>query len=192
MKINTKTSLLQQASFYPSPNHDLRPDNEDVNLLVIHCISLPPGVFGGDDIKDFFLNRLDSSKHPFFKQIEQLKVSSHLVIKRDGEMMQFVPFDKRAWHAGESVFQGRAACNDFSIGIELEGLDTMPYTKAQYDALIDCTHAIRKLYPNISLDRIVGHEDIAPGRKTDPGPQFDWAYYRSRLCANTNSMEKSL
>lgn len=192
MKIDLKTGLLTDTLYHASPNHDDRPESEEVDLLVIHSISLPPGVFGGSEIKDFFLNQLDCDKHHFFKQISHLKVSSHLLIRRDGEIVQFVPFHKRAWHAGESFFRGREKCNDFSIGIELEGLDTIPYTQAQYQALVECTHAIMQGFPKIHLDQIVGHDEIAPGRKTDPGPQFDWQYYRNKLSIKTSSMQKSV
>lgn len=181
MNISPETGILSCATYNPSPNQDERPANTVVDLLVIHCISLPPGVFGGSEVTQFFLNQLDVNQHRYFQTIGHLKVSSHLVIRRDGEVLQFVPFHKRAWHAGESSFQGRQKCNDFSIGIELEGLDTIPFTQRQYAQLIACTQAIRKLYPAITLDNIVGHADIAPGRKTDPGPLFEWQTYRDAL-----------
>lgn len=180
MHINKKTGLISSIEYYDSPNKDERPETEP-SLLVIHGISLPPGQFHGDDIKDFFLNKLDNSKHDFYQVISDLKVSSHLVIRRDGVVWQFVPFHQRAWHAGESVFDGREKCNDFSIGIELEGIDTVPYSQEQYQSLRKCTLAIMQAYSDITLDRIVGHEHIAPGRKTDPGPAFDWEYYYSQI-----------
>ncbi len=157
-----------------SPNFDQRPDGCDIDLLVIHNISLPPGEFAGDYIEDFFHNRLNSDKHPYFKQIAGLRVSAHILIRRDGDIVQFVPLNQRAWHAGESVFDGCSRCNDFSIGVELEGSDDQNFTDAQYRALIQVSQEIRKCYPNITRERVTGHSDIAPGRKTDPGPHFDW------------------
>jgi len=192
MKIDLKTGLLSNTPYHTSPNQDERPEKEEVNLLVIHNISLPPGVFGGSEIKDFFLNQLEVKQHHYFQQISHLKVSTHLLIQRDGKVIQFVPFHKRAWHAGESSFQGKNQCNDFSIGIELEGLDTIPYTQTQYQQLIGCTDAIMQAFPQIQLDQIVGHEDIAPGRKTDPGPQFDWQYYKSKLNKTISSLKQSI
>lgn len=172
---------LQDARKNPSPNQNERPDSTDVDLLVIHNISLPPGQFGGDSIERFFTNTLDHTRHPFFKEIEGLEVSAHLLIRRDGEILQFVPLNQRAWHAGRSNFQGRENCNDFSIGIELEGTDIYPYTGQQYTALAKITRQIQQHYPKISRDRITGHSDIAPGRKTDPGPAFDWPRYFQML-----------
>lgn len=165
----------------PSPNFNQRPDPKDIDLLVIHNISLPPGQFGGDSIERFFTNCLDHSLHPFFKEIEGVEVSAHLLVRRDGSVIQFVPLNHRAWHAGRSQFQGRENCNDFSIGIELEGTDTSPYSDEQYLALVQLTCDIQRLYPMITCDRITGHRDIAPGRKTDPGESFDWVRYRSLL-----------
>lgn len=162
----------------PSENQDERPGNGEVDLLVIHNISLPPGEFGGDYICDLFLNRLDPQTHPYFAEIAHLQVSSHLLIRRDGSALQFVALDRRAWHAGMSSFCGREHCNDFSIGIELEGSDDTPFTEPQYQRLAALTAEIRTLFPAIGADRIVGHSDIAPGRKTDPGPHFDWKLYR--------------
>ena len=155
----------------PSPNHDQRPDDEDPSLLVIHNISLPPGVFTGEAIIDFFQNRLDLSSDPWFENIRSLHVSSHFLIRRDGGIVQFVPTPLRAWHAGVSCFQGRERCNDFSIGIELEGTDVLPYTDAQYANLAALTAAIRARH---TIRWAQGHEHIAPGRKTDPGSAFDW------------------
>ncbi|HHH38682.1 MAG TPA: 1,6-anhydro-N-acetylmuramyl-L-alanine amidase AmpD [Sedimenticola sp.] len=165
---------LIRARQCPSPNCDLRPPGCVIDLLVIHSISLPPGRFGDGWIDDLFLNRLDPDAHPYFRDICRLRVSSHLLIRRGGELVQYVPLDRRAWHAGVSAFRGRTACNDFSIGIELEGDDETPFTDAQYHTLIQTIADIRELYPTITPDRIVGHSDIAPGRKTDPGPCFDW------------------
>ncbi len=177
----TDTIILSNALQHPSPNHDARPAGGDINLLVIHNISLPPGEFGGRWIDDLFLNKLDCDAHPFFSEIQALCVSSHLLIRRDGQLIQYVPLDLRAWHAGESVFEGQANCNDFSIGIELEGTDNQAYTEAQYQILAQTTLEIMHIYPVITPQRITGHSDIAPGRKTDPGPAFDWPYYRSLL-----------
>ncbi|RDH88108.1 MAG: 1,6-anhydro-N-acetylmuramyl-L-alanine amidase AmpD [endosymbiont of Seepiophila jonesi] len=165
----------------PSPNQDERPPGCEIDLLVIHNISLPPGEFGGPWIDDLFLNRLRSEQHPYFAEIAALRVSSHLLIRRDGESIQYVPLRHRAWHAGESFFSGRQRCNDYSIGIELEGTDEQPYTDAQYTALVKVTREIMVRYPTITPDRITGHADISPGRKTDPGPAFDWERYRSML-----------
>lgn len=167
----------------PSPNADERPADSAVDLLVIHNISLPPGQFGGDHIRDLFLNRLDPAGHPYFAEIAHLEVSAHLLIRRDGTAVQFVALDRRAWHAGQSNFCGRERCNDFSIGIELEGSDDEPFTKPQYRRLGELTRDIQALFPAITAERIVGHADIAPGRKTDPGPCFDWGRYRRTLLA---------
>ncbi|MGZ8152856.1 MAG: 1,6-anhydro-N-acetylmuramyl-L-alanine amidase AmpD [Methylovulum sp.] len=158
----------------PSPNFDDRADPLDMSLLVIHCISLPPGQFGNPYIDQLFCNRLDPDAHPYFQTIYQLTVSAHLLIKRTGEIVQYVPFDKRAWHAGKSSYEGRERCNDFSIGIELEGTEFEAYTGAQYDSLAEVTRVLLETYPGLSRQRITGHSDIAPGRKTDPGPSFDW------------------
>lgn len=181
MHIDTYTGLLREAKYSHSPNFDERPNGCDIDLLVIHSISLPPGQYGTDDVKAFFSNTLDASKHPYFQTIAHLKVSSHLFIRRDGEVWQFVPFHKRAWHAGQSCFAGRENCNHFSIGIELEGTDADAYTKVQYEQLAAVTQAILKAYPAINLSNIVGHSDIAPSRKTDPGEGFDWGHYRQLL-----------
>ena len=175
--------LLPGARRCLSPNHDARPQGCPVDLLVIHNISLPPGEFGGPWIDDLFLNRLDPDADPYFGGICGMRVSSHLLIRRDGELVQYVPLHRRAWHAGESSFEGRCACNDFSVGIELEGTDDTPYTDEQYDALAAATLEIMARYPAIRPDRIAGHNEIAPGRKTDPGASFDWARYRQALTA---------
>ena len=157
-----------------SPNCDERPSGDDVDTLVIHGISLPPGEFGGGHVEDLFCNRLDPDAHPSFAELAQLRVAAHLLVRRDGKVVQFCPFDRRAWHAGESAFDGREACNDFSIGIELEGVDHLPYESVQYARLTEVVKLLIRHFPAISPERIVGHSDIATGRKTDPGPAFDW------------------
>jgi N-acetyl-anhydromuramoyl-L-alanine amidase len=165
---------LDCAKQLPSPNCDARPDSDDISLLVIHCISLPPDEFGSNYIDQLFCNELNPSAHPYFQDIYQLKVSAHVLIRRDGSLTQYVGFDQRAWHAGLSSFQGRARCNDFSIGIELEGSITQSYSEPQYYQLANLIKALLHHYPKLSKDHIVGHSEIAPGRKTDPGPWFDW------------------
>lgn len=172
---------LDAAVHCPSPNFNSRPSGQKISLLVIHNISLPPGEFGTGCVNDFFCNQLDSSRHPYFASIAELKVSAHLFIARTGIVTQFVPFAARAWHAGASVFNGVENCNDYSIGIELEGCDHIAYTDAQYAALAEVTHQLQQAYPDISRDQIVGHCDIAPGRKTDPGAAFDWPRYHLLL-----------
>lgn len=179
MKVNITSGWLESARRVPSPNCDARPVGVNIDLLVIHGISLPPGKFGGDWIEAFFTNRLRGPEHPYFAAICDLRVSAHLVIDRRGEVCQYVPFHMRAWHAGGSQFRGRPRCNDFSIGIELEGTDDIPYETAQYVTLARVAHRLMEAYPGITPDRVVGHSDIAPGRKTDPGPVFDWRYLRS-------------
>ncbi|MDF2691516.1 MAG: N-acetylmuramyl-L-alanine amidase, negative regulator of AmpC, AmpD [Gammaproteobacteria bacterium] len=168
----------------PSPFYNERPANALINLLVIHNISLPPGEFGGHEIEDFFQGKLEHSKHPYFESIKELKVSAHFVIKRSGEIVQFVSVFDRAWHAGKSSFQGKENCNDYSIGIELEGTDDIAFSEQQYQALAKLSHLIMQNFPGITLHRIAGHSDIAPGRKTDPGPCFDWDYYREMMSEN--------
>jgi AmpD protein len=165
---------LTNAKQIPSPNYDDRPNPVDISLLVIHCISLPPGEFDNPYINQLFCNVLDPDAHPYFKEIYQLTVSAHLLIKRDGSCVQFVPFNKRAWHAGKSNYEGKERCNDFSIGIELEGTESIPYTEAQYIQLAEVIDSLLKAYPNLSKQQITGHSDIAPGRKNDPGASFDW------------------
>lgn len=165
----------------PSPNFNQRPDPDDISLIVIHCISLPPGQFGGDYIGQLFTNALNPGDDPYFEDIYQLQVSAHLLIRRDGELLQFVAFDRCAWHAGVSNYQGRENCNDFSIGIELEGLDSMPYTDKQYRQLAQVIRLLIANYPKLNKDGITGHSDIAPIRKTDPGPAFDWQYLKTLL-----------
>lgn len=172
---------MREARWVPSPNHDPRPAATEVDLLVIHGISLPPGQLGGPWIEQLFQNRLDWEAHPYFATIRGLRVSAHLLIRRDGELIQLVDFAERAWHAGVSSFAGRGACNDYSIGIELEGADTIPYTDAQYRVLAETVRELMRRFPAIGPERIVGHSDIAPGRKTDPGPAFDWARLRGAI-----------
>lgn len=165
---------LTGVRWQASPNFDERSSMNDISLLVIHCISLPPAKFGHDYIDQLFCNRLNPEDHPYFEGIYQLRVSAHLLIRRDGEIVQYVPFDKRAWHAGISEYQGRSKCNDFSIGIELEGIETIAYTETQYQQLAKVINLLLEHYPGLSKSAIVGHSDIAPERKTDPGPLFDW------------------
>ncbi|MBF7142891.1 MULTISPECIES: 1,6-anhydro-N-acetylmuramyl-L-alanine amidase AmpD [Pseudomonas] len=164
----------------PSPNFNTRP-GDDVSLLVIHNISLPPGEFGTGKVVEFFQNRLDPAEHPYFQSISSLTVSAHFMIEREGDIIQFVSCRDRAWHAGVSTFEGRAGCNDFSIGIELEGTDDLPYTEAQYRSLARLAEQLQSLYPAIAPSTVQGHCHIAPGRKTDPGPAFDWDRFRSTL-----------
>ncbi len=159
-----------------SPNCDARPPESDITLLVIHNISLPPGEFGGPGVEQLFTNQLDPAEHPYYAMIHEFHVSSHFFIRRDGELIQFVACGQRAWHAGASCWRGRERCNDFSIGVELEGADDKPFSEAQYARLNDLVRALRKAYP--TLVDVAGHSDIAPGRKTDPGPHFDWSRVR--------------
>lgn len=179
--IDHSSGLVEEARQVNSLNCDTRPDINAISLLVIHGISLPPGEYGGKYIDQLFTNTLDPGSHPYFRQICQLRVSSHLLLDRKGQLTQYVPLTKRAWHAGESEFVGRPACNDFSIGIELEGCDNEHYCEEQYQALAKLTDSICMIWQQITKDRIVGHSDIAPGRKTDPGEAFDWSYYYSLL-----------
>jgi AmpD protein len=172
---------LSEARRCPSPNFGKRPVGAVISLLVIHNISLPPGRYGGPEIEHFFCNQLDPGQHPYFETIAAMQVSCHLLIRRDGECVQFVNLLDRAWHAGRSTFDGCPECNDYSIGIELEGADHEAYTSAQYRMLADVSCQIMAAWPAIDERRITGHSDIAPGRKTDPGPAFDWQRYRERL-----------
>lgn len=172
---------LAQARRATSPNFGPRPQACRPELLVIHNISLPPGNYEGNCIEQLFTNCLDWGEHPYFEEIRGLEVSAHLLIRRTGELLQFVSCDDRAWHAGQSCYQERDNCNDFSIGIELEGTDEEPYTDAQYRVLAGLTRALIAHYPGLDESKIVGHSDIAPGRKTDPGQAFDWQRYRSAL-----------
>ena len=174
MEINPKTGLLDEARHVASPNCDQRPPGCQPELIVIHCISLPPGQFGGPWIEKLFSNNLPPDEHPYFREVCQQRVSAHLLIRRDGEVVQFVPFHRRAWHAGESAYCDRPACNDFSIGIELEGTDDGSYEIPQYQSLCLVVKTLCKAYPCLNEDKITGHSDIAPGRKLDPGPGFEW------------------
>lgn len=176
----TEEGLAEGARQFASPNCDERPAGNAIELIVIHAISLPPGEFGGPAIEALFTNRLDCASHPYYAALAELKVSSHFLIRRGGELVQFVPCGRRAWHAGVSSWRGRAACNDFSIGIELEGADEVPFEDAQYATLAALARALCARYP---IADTVGHSTIAPGRKTDPGPHFDWARYAALLKA---------
>ena len=173
--------ILPNATQVASSHFDARPDPTDISLLVIHNISLPPGKFGGSCVEDFFTGQLNSKLHLSFQEISGLRVSTHLFIRRNGLVIQFVNFNDRAWHAGISEFKGRENCNDFSIGIELEGTDDIGYTDPQYTQLAQVSSQIMRAYPQIKLDNICGHSEIAPNRKTDPGPHFDWKRYRQSL-----------
>ncbi len=177
MQINA-SGCLDSVRFIPSPNCDERPTECAINLLVIHNISLPPDRFSGDGVIKLFTNQLDPEIHPYYQALHNLKVSAHFFIRRDGEVIQFVACNKRAWHAGISCWQGKTQCNDFSIGVELEGSDTQPFADAQYAALTVLSLMLQETYPIMD---IVGHSDIAAGRKTDPGPYFDWERYRTAL-----------
>lgn len=177
MQIDSGSGLVQGVRFVASPNCDARPAGVPVDTLIIHSISLPPGEFGGPGVEQLFCNCLDPGEHPYYLEIKELKVSAHFLIRRNGELVQFVPLHQRAWHAGQSYCEGRVRVNDFSIGVELEGVDSLPFEDAQYELLARLTDAIRRQYPTITKERIYGHGDIAPGRKTDPGPMFDWKRY---------------
>ncbi|SER20058.1 AmpD protein [Nitrosomonas sp. Nm51] len=189
MKIDADSCLYLNDSFQyiASPNCDNRPEGTEITLLVIHSISLPPGEFGGNGVIELFTNQLNPQSHSYYTGIAGLKVSSHFFIRRDGEIIQFVPCNKRAWHAGTSRWRGKDQCNDFSIGIELEGSDTTPFIDAQYNALAALTQCLCKHYP---ITDIAGHADIAPGRKTDPGPYFDWQAYKQFVFNGLDSSSK--
>ncbi|MCQ4310996.1 1,6-anhydro-N-acetylmuramyl-L-alanine amidase AmpD [Pseudomonas stutzeri] len=178
MLLDHATGWCRGIRHCPSPNFNQRPDGE-ISLLVIHNISLPPGCFGTGKVQQFFQNCLPTEEHPFFEEIATLQVSAHFLIERDGAITQFVSCLDRAWHAGISRFDGRDSCNDFSLGIELEGTDDAPFSEAQYEGLIQLCHLLQQAYPAITPDRVCGHSDIAPGRKTDPGPAFDWQRLRA-------------
>ncbi|MGR8919147.1 MAG: 1,6-anhydro-N-acetylmuramyl-L-alanine amidase AmpD [Gammaproteobacteria bacterium] len=167
----------------PSPNFDERPAGQAVELIVVHAISLPPGVFGGGFVEDLFTNRLDPAAHPYFAGIDDLRVSAHFLVDRAGRVTQFVPIGQRAWHAGQSSWCGREACNDFAVGIELEGAEDQSFTAAQYASLDALVAALRRACPAIGEGAVVGHADVAPGRKTDPGPLFDWSRLASAQTA---------
>jgi AmpD protein len=181
MKMDPLTGILHNVRQVVSPNCDGRPIGVEIDLVVVHNISLPPNEFGGPYIDALFTNTLDSKLHDYFSKIADFKVSAHCLIRRTGDITQYVPFAKRAWHAGLSSFQGRKKCNDFSIGIELEGTDEIPYTPEQYNALVSLLKILKITYPRITFDRIVGHSTVAPDRKTDPGPSFDWELLTQRL-----------
>jgi AmpD protein len=183
MNIDPSGKSLLEARQVPSPNQDERPDRDDISLIVIHGISLPPGRYGGPWIDALFTNRLDPGAHPYFATLAEVRVSCHVLVRRDGEVVQYVPFTRRAWHAGESCHEGRRCCNDFSIGIELEGQDTEPYAPVQYQQLAEIIQVLIQTFPGLSCERITGHCDIAPQRKTDPGPAFDWQVLHTRLAA---------
>ncbi len=190
MTIDPVHGLVQGVRFVPSPNCDDRPEDAHPEVLVIHAISLPPGQFGGSGIEQLFCNTLDPAEHPYYAEIKHLRVSAHLLIRRDGEIIQFVPLHRRAWHAGQSSCEGRTRVNDFSIGIELEGADDRPFEAEQYRVLAALTRALREAYPAITPARVYGHADIAPGRKTDPGPHFDWAHYRATCAFDVPEQKK--
>lgn len=175
------TGWIEGLRHCPSPNFNARPAGMAVDVLVIHNISLPKGQYGTGDIDALFLNQIDATRHPTYEALKDLRVSSHLLIERSGRAVQYVSLLDRAWHAGQSSFEGRAGCNDFSIGIELEGCDDEPFTEAQYQQLVALTMLIQLHYPAITNQRITGHSTIAPERKTDPGPHFDWPFYRECL-----------
>lgn len=181
MRLQRNSGWVEGVLQCPSPNCNERPQDEEISLLVIHNISLPPGQFGAGQVQLFFQNRLPIDAHPYYQGIADLRVSAHFLIERDGVITQFVDCNRRAWHAGISRFEGREGCNDFSIGIELEGTDDLPYESVQYVALAELIEVLRNTYPALVAERICGHCDIAPGRKTDPGPSFDWARLHALL-----------
>jgi len=181
VKIDRATGLLAGARQVLSPHFDARPAGVLPELLVVHGISLPPGEFGGPWIDRLFTGTLPADAHPYFREIAGQRVSAHALIRRDGLIVQYVPFGERAWHAGQSSYRGRTGCNDFSIGVELEGTDDTPYTDAQYEALAALSAALLAAYPSLAAQAIAGHSDISPGRKTDPGQSFDWARFRGLL-----------
>ncbi len=184
MDVNAE-GWVEAAVHRVSPNFDHRPDGVSVSLVVVHAISLPPGQFGSDDIERFFTNTLDPDRHPFFAEIRDVRVSAHFLIRRNGELIQFVACHERAWHAGQSSWNGRERCNDFSIGIELEGCDEQRFEESQYHRLLELIDSLCKVYP---IEAVVGHSDIAPSRKTDPGPLFDWSQMPPSL--RTRSVRK--
>ena len=192
LEVDLDSGLMRGARQIASPNHDSRPAGVEADLIVVHGISLPPGEYGGPWIDRLFTNTLPADVHPYFAEIGALHVSSHLAVTRDGAVTQYVRFTDRAWHAGKSHFEGREACNDFSVGVELEGTDTQPYTAAQYDRLAEIVAALCAAYPRLSPARLVGHSDIAPGRKTDPGPAFDWPRARRLIAAVVPACGKPL
>lgn len=181
MKVDPHTGLLDEAHYRPSPNVDRRPAPDAIDAVIIHAISLPPGEFGGPWIDRLFTNALDPGAHPYFAEIADLRVSSHLLIRRDGALVQYAPFHARAWHAGASCLAGRERCNDYAVGIELEGADDVPYEDVQYEKLVHVLRALMRVYPAIVPERVVGHCHVAPGRKTDPGDAFDWQRLQASL-----------
>ena len=181
LSVDPANGILPQARQVPSPNFDARPQGMAAELIVVHGISLPPGEYGGPWIDRLFCNQLPADQHPYFRQIAAMRVSAHLLIRRSGEIVQYVSFNERAWHAGTSAYLGREGCNDFSIGIELEGVDDEAYTDAQYVNLAVVVRALCAAYPALSAQRLVGHSDIAPGRKSDPGAAFDWPRARALI-----------
>jgi N-acetyl-anhydromuramoyl-L-alanine amidase len=190
LHIEPATGLLAGVRQVLSPHFDARPKDVVPALVVIHGISLPAGEFGGPWIDQLFTGNLRAETHPSFLETAALRVSAHALIRRDGSITQYVPFGMRAWHAGQSQYQGRSGCNDFSIGIELEGTDTTPYTDAQYESLAALVGALLSTYHTLSAERVAGHSDIAPGRKTDPGPVFEWARFRALLAEHQQATEK--
>lgn len=181
LRVDPATGLLEGVPCVASPNCDDRPDGQAPELVIVHGISLPPGEFGGPWIERLFTNTLPPDAHPYFAEVADRRVSAHVLIRRDGSLLQFVPFHRRAWHAGASSWRGRERCNDFSVGIELEGTDHLPYEDAQYAALAALLAALVRAYPGLDPDALAGHEDVAPGRKTDPGPAFEWPRLRALL-----------
>ena len=174
LKININSHLIEGIVHLPSDNYDLRPNDTDIDTVIIHCISLPEGSYGNDNVSDLFTNKLDAAKNKLFSSLEGLRVSSHVFIKRNGEIIQFVPFNMRAWHAGVSKYKNRENCNDFSIGIELEGTSNSVFEDEQYDKLKEIIKLMKTCYPKIVEENIIGHNEVAPGRKEDPGVFFDW------------------
>jgi len=189
--IDVPEGWLQLVRRVPSPNADCRPTGVGLELIVIHGISLPPGQFGGSAIDELFCNCLEPSAHPYYRDIARMKVSSHALISRDGSITQYVPFHQRAWHAGRSSYQGREACNDFSVGIELEGCDDILYTDEQYATLAQLVRALQQAYPSLRAAPVVGHEHIAPGRKTDPGPAFNWQRLTAMIGHQSSQINQS-
>lgn len=187
LRLDSLSAWIEGVRRTPSPNQDARPGESDIEMLVLHGISLPPGSFGTPYVEALFRNELDPRLHPFFAEIASLRVSAHVLIRRDGELVQFVPFNRRAWHAGVSGYRGRDRCNDFSIGVELEGTDIVPYEEVQYAQLVNLIRVLRARWPAITRSNIVGHCDIAPGRKTDPGPSFDWRLLWAMLAMDTRN-----
>lgn len=179
--IDPGSGLGRDIPYRPSPHCDDRPPGVTVEVLVVHAISLPPGRFGGPYIDDLFLGRLDPAAHPYFQEIQGLRVSAHFLVRRDGTLVQYVPVHRRAWHAGESCCEGRTRVNDFSVGVELEGCDELPFEPVQYEVLAGLARALMAVFPAVTPQRIYGHADVAPGRKTDPGPHFDWQRLRGLL-----------